>query len=291
MFIFKSSRFRTCVLLCLHLALAEWPSNFPDRSSTTLTAFNTSHRVEKDEVKTKNPLRAPISQMPRVAPTISVKKTESYRLEEKDMENQGSITTGTNLYESDDTKSWVATEVPEEKLSFSSFMPNTRHNSTLHLDLAANQLPGVRQLWHEITQLRENDGIFRNSLVQSLIWPLTFLTLGLCIMTMIGCSCCCLKRPIYCLGRQLCDYSHESATNHRQAIQLRNDVEQGRNNIQLNNIVPSAADSRIQPTTSTGAISKTGNTLPAVGDKCTPPSSKTKSYLSSAPSTMSLVKL
>ena len=126
----------------------------------------------------------------------------------------------------------------------------------------------------------------QSPLLQSSLWPMAFLVIT------IGCFCCCLKRPIYCCGTQLCDYSHESATNHRQAMLLRQDAERGNESIKMTNIplhndVPQTNDNTAttKHDTPLGAIPQNKNP-PPLDAKCKP-----KPTLSSVPSTLSLVKI
>ena len=83
-----------------------------------------------------------------------------------------------------------------------------------------------RQEWdhftalHQESRLTEQDKIhfldnFRKSeLLSSLIWPLAIFILFILACAVLCFMCCCVKRPIYCLGKQLCDFSKDSAHNH-----------------------------------------------------------------------------
>ena len=53
--------------------------------------------------------------------------------------------------------------------------------------------------------------------ISSIMWPAAFLCVTITIITFICVMCCCVKRAIYCCGRQFCDFSKNSAMNHNQA--------------------------------------------------------------------------
>ena len=300
MFLFDNSAARICVILCINIVVAEWPRHFPDRSpqdSISPLTSATPHRHGRTHTTGHEPTTeqtlAP-SQENGVATTEAPPQVEGHRLAPQNLEDPSSSRTDSDLLQGDDPKPRLSAGMPQEaRVIFAPVLPTFAHNSSMHLDLL-----GLRELWARVNSIQDAMihpySALNSRTVQSLIWPLSILILGLCIILAIVCSCCCLKRPIYCCGRQLCDYSHDSATNHRQTLQLRQDAEHGREHIELTNIpLNTSLDSDNKHGSTKGAKPKRLLTLPAIDAKCTVPTSSplNKTDTDVQTSTLSLVRL
>ena len=53
--------------------------------------------------------------------------------------------------------------------------------------------------------------------ISSMMWPAVFLGTILTILIFLCIMCCCVKRAIFCCGRQFCDFSKNSAINYNEA--------------------------------------------------------------------------
>ena len=51
----------------------------------------------------------------------------------------------------------------------------------------------------------------------AMIWPVVLTSLTFVILTFTTIMCCCIRRAIYCCGRQFCDFSKNSAMNYNEA--------------------------------------------------------------------------
>ena len=286
MFLRRRSCTKVLVLLCIQLVVAEWPSNFPNLSKIVLKDSPHNNSVSDNDRPSKIPSSTVPTEKDGMAPSLHATPLARNRLETQDVEATGGLPAGSDLHKSNDTEFGVAAIVSPSHLSFFSHLPTFFYNSTRRLDLTIQGSPRLQQLWAEIQRLKGESDFLQSPLLQSSLWPMAFLVIT------IGCFCCCLKRPIYCCGTQLCDYSHESATNHRQAMLLRQDAERGNESIKMTNIplhndVPQTNDNTAttKHDTPLGAIPQNKNP-PPLDAKCKP-----KPTLSSVPSTLSLVKI
>ena len=57
----------------------------------------------------------------------------------------------------------------------------------------------------------------RAQTISSMMWPLAFIGTVIGAMIFLCVMCCCVKRAIFCCGRQFCDFSKNSAMNYNEA--------------------------------------------------------------------------
>ena len=250
------------VFLCLHLVLAEWPRDFPNRAQKER---NKNHVPREHEPFPDFDVAwsTSLGKTDGMAQATTNEEDEVDQLAKENLEDKSSFSTGANIHESDRSKPRLAPSLSTTShLTSSSTFPVNHHNDSMHLDLSPDWAR-FRVLWNKVASLTEkfessSNNFLHSELLKSMIWPTVMSVLGLGVLFTIGCLCCCIRRPIYCCGRQLCDYSHDSATNYRQAMQLKNEAERGKHTIEMTNIPHEDVTKATvhKPTASTGAIPK-----------------------------------
>ena len=114
----------------------------------------------------------------------------------------------------------------ETTLSPKTEPPTKQEFSPPPLNLPAPAWTRFQAEWNKIATLQQANRLSKHDKIHfldhfrttetlaAIIWPATFLGIFLLLLTSLALTCCCIKRPIYCFGHQLCDFSKDSATNH-----------------------------------------------------------------------------
>ena len=78
-------------------------------------------------------------------------------------------------------------------------------------------------LFHKSQQLSRQDKLEflkdfkRTETIRHLTWPASITMIATMVLVLICSLCCCVKRAVYCCGKQFCDFSKNSALNYNEA--------------------------------------------------------------------------
>ena len=117
-------------------------------------------------------------------------------------------------------------------LKTDSQLPHMDHAKfLLHFDSIRQSWAKFQNIWEKVankTDLDDEDRLhflqsFRhNTYLTTLAWPVVLTTIVTVMLLFAACTCCFLRRPVYCCGQLLCDLSRDNTNNHMREQHLNN---------------------------------------------------------------------